>query len=262
MITLLVLGAVTGLVLALTGAGGGVLAVPLLVYGAEMSLLQAGPVALVAVFLAAASGALFGWKAGAVRYRAALLIGGTGILVTPLGLLLAQHLDMRWLTLLFASILMHVAYKSWRGPDAGHARTKRLPACVRDPASGRLHWTACCVRVLSLSGGLAGMLSGLLGVGGGFVVVPALRRFTDLPARSVVATSLAVVALVSFNGAALGIASGTVSWQLAAPFCTGTIGGMMTGHRLAVHLPGFVVHRLFAALAALIAAVMLLSGLP
>ena len=90
-----ILGAVIGLVLALTGAGGGVLAIPLLVFGLHLPVQQAAPVGLVAVGLAAALGAALGLKEGIVRYRAAALIGAAGMLVAPLGVWLAQHLPNR-----------------------------------------------------------------------------------------------------------------------------------------------------------------------
>ena len=71
----LLMGAAVGIVLALTGAGGGILAVPLLVFGLHLQMSQAAPVGLLAVGLAASVGALLGLREGVVRYRAALLIG-------------------------------------------------------------------------------------------------------------------------------------------------------------------------------------------
>lgn len=78
MITGLLLGAVVGIVMGLTGAGGGILAVPLLVFGMHLTIAEAGPVGLLAVGVSAAAGALMGLKAGIVRYRATVLIAGTG----------------------------------------------------------------------------------------------------------------------------------------------------------------------------------------
>ena len=92
MILELGLGLLIGLIMALTGAGGGILAVPLLVFGAQLSVAEAGPVGLVAVGIAAALGAALGLKTGIVRYRAALLMAGTGVLLSPLGILLARRL--------------------------------------------------------------------------------------------------------------------------------------------------------------------------
>ena len=73
------LGAIIGAVLALTGAGGGILAVPLLVFGLGLSMVEAAPVGLLAVGLAAAVGAVLGLRRGLVRYRAALFIALIGM---------------------------------------------------------------------------------------------------------------------------------------------------------------------------------------
>src|SRR5450830_233449 len=105
------LGAIIGLVLALTGAGGGVLAIPLLVFGLHLPLQQAAPVGLVAVGLAAALGAGFGLHERIVRYRAAAMIGVAGMMIAPLGVALAQRLPNRPLLAAFALVL---AYTAWR----------------------------------------------------------------------------------------------------------------------------------------------------
>ena len=80
MIIVLLLGLTVGVILALTGAGGGILAVPLLVFGAGLSMAEAGPIGLLAVGLAATLGAVMGLKNGTVRYKAALLIATAGII--------------------------------------------------------------------------------------------------------------------------------------------------------------------------------------
>jgi uncharacterized membrane protein YfcA len=90
-LTALVLGGVVGLILALTGAGGGILAVPLLVFGAGATVAEAAPVGLMAVGMAATLGAVLGLRAGNVRYRAALLIAATGMLLSPAGLWIARR---------------------------------------------------------------------------------------------------------------------------------------------------------------------------
>src|SRR5690606_5295593 len=86
------LGAIGGLILRLTGAGGGILAVPLLVFGLGLSVGAAAPVGLVAIAIAAGLGALLGLREGIVRYRAAMLVAAIGIAFAPLGLGLAHRL--------------------------------------------------------------------------------------------------------------------------------------------------------------------------
>lgn len=162
------LGLIVGLILALTGAGGGILAVPLLVFGTGMSVARAGPIGLLAVGMAAALGAVLGFRTGQVRYRAALLIAATGMLLSPAGLWAARHVDGRWLGLLFAMTLLYVASKTWRQAAGTAAQGPDKLVCARGNLSGRFVWTRPCMRVLGLSGALAGFLSGLLGVGAGF----------------------------------------------------------------------------------------------
>jgi uncharacterized membrane protein YfcA len=257
MLTYLLLGAVTGAILALTGAGGGILAVPLLVFGAGMSMAQAGPVGLLAVGMAAALGAGLGLRAHIVRYRAALLIAAAGMALSPLGLWLAQRVDNRMLTLLFAAVLAFVSCRTLRRAgtaDGTEAARSAPPPCVRNARSGRFIWTAPCARVLATAGALAGLLSGLLGVGGGFVMVPALRSYTDLSMDAVVATSLAVIALVSATGVVSSAVAGNLDLAAAAPFCTGGLLGMAGGRRLAARVKGAQLQRGFAVVAALVAA--------
>jgi uncharacterized membrane protein YfcA len=235
----IILGAMVGVVMGLTGAGGGIIAVPLLVFGSELTVAQAGPVGLLAVGVAAAVGACLGLKSGIVRYRAALLVATTGVVLAPAGVWLAHRLDTRILSALFAAALVWVAYKSFSqgqqdGPVGTRSRTS--PPCIRDTKDGRFIWTSECAIRLAVSGAIAGLLSGLLGVGGGFVMVPALQRYTDLAMRSVVATSLAVIGLISMTSVASSIAAGHFNVAIGVPFAGGAIVGMLLGGVLSFRL--------------------------
>lgn len=254
MLTSALLGLLVGLILALTGAGGGILAVPLLVFGAGMKVAEAAPVALLAVGMAAALGAVLGLKAGLVRYRAALLVAAAGMLLAPAGLWAAHVADGRWLGLLFAATLLYVALRTYRQATGKlQASAAPAPACVRDPGTGRFVWTRPCARALALSGAAAGLLSGLLGVGGGFVMVPALQRYTDLAIKPAVATSLAVIAIISLGGVSAAAAQGAIDWSRAAPFAAGALGGMLAGRSLAARVAGPQLQKTFAAVSALVA---------
>lgn len=196
------MGAIIGAVLALTGAGGGILAVPLLVFGLGLSMVEAAPVGLLAVGLAAAVGAVLGLRQGLVRYRAALFIAMVGVVAAPFGLMLAHRLPNTPLQLVFAGVLVYACLRIWRKAakelrgEANDAH-RYIEPCVLNPLQGRLRWTLPCARALAFTGALSGLLSGLLGVGGGFVIIPALNRYTNLRMASIVSTSLAVIALVS-----------------------------------------------------------------
>jgi len=97
-----------------------------------------------------------------------------------------------------------------------------------------------------LSGVVAGFFSGLLGVGGGFVIVPALKRYTDLPINSIVATSLGVLTIVSTGGALFASAAGVMEWQVAIPFIGGSVTGLIMGRYFIKKIHGARVEQLFA----------------
>ena len=230
MIIELGLGLAVGAIMALTGAGGGILAVPLLIFGLQLSVAQAGPVGLLAVGLAAALGAAAGLKAGIVRYKAALLMSVTGMFLSPFGVWLSHRLDHHWITILFSIILFFVAYQSFRQAKDHSTDTEDSPVlkltCAQYANSIQFIWTTRCVNTLAITGGIAGLLSGLLGVGSGFVVVPALQRYTNLAIQSVIATSLTVIALVSLTGVLFSAATSHINWAVAIPFCAGALTGM------------------------------------
>jgi uncharacterized membrane protein YfcA len=183
------------------------------------------------------------------------------MLLAPLGVWLAQRLDNRWLSVLFALVLLLVALRTLRQamlPLAPVATAgPSLHPCQRDGASGRFVWTGNCARALALSGTVAGLLSGLLGVGGGFVMVPALQRYTDLAMGSVVTTSLAVIALVSATGVVSSAASGAMQWSVALPFSAGALAGMLGGRLVSARLAGPHLQIGFALVSAAVAIAML-----
>jgi len=106
---------------------------------------------------------------------------------------------------------------------------------------------------------LSGLLSGLLGVGGGFVIIPALSRYTNLDSKSIVATSLAVIALVSLGSVITASLSGVMHWAVGAPFALGAVVGLVLGRQVASHLAGPRLQQLFA-VTGMLAALLLAGG--
>ena len=100
----------------------------------------------------------------------------------------------------------------------------------------------------------------MLGAGGGFVIVPALRRYTDIPVRSSMATSLAVIALVSCSGVVAASFSGKVQWDVALPFGSGAITALILGRILSQHMDNAGLMRIFAMVCVLVAGLMLAKG--
>lgn len=264
-LTGLALGSVVGLILALTGAGGGILAVPLLMFGLHLSIMQAAPVGLIAVGGASAIGAVIGLREGLVRYRAAAAIGLIGMAVAPVGVRLAQIVPNGPLTIAFAVVLLYVAgrmlLQARRAGEASDQTTEVRPPCVLNPIEGRLAWTMPCARALAATGAVSGLLSGLLGVGGGFVIVPSLTRFTNLATRSILATSLAVIALVSIGGVAAAAAHGSVNWNVALPFGIGAVVALLAGRRIAAKVAGTRLQQAFAITSGLVSLLLLARGM-
>jgi uncharacterized protein len=254
------LGTGVGLLLALTGAGGGALGVPLLVLVLHLPMQQASAMSLVAVALAGALGALLGLRDRLLRYRAALLLGAAGMLTAPLGVALAQRLAQPLLLGVFAAFMLFTAQRMWRSanPDGGGGAPRPAqPACVRPDGERRLRWTPRCAWLLGRVGALAGALSGLLGIGGGFVIVPALDRHTNLDLRSVQVTSLGVIALVATSGLATAAAHGQLALAEALPFAAGSVAGLLLGRRLAPRVSAVLLRRGFALVAVGVAALVL-----
>lgn len=245
-------GLLVGMVLGLTGAGGSILAVPALMTLTHWPLSQVAPAALLAVAAAAITGSVEGLRRGIVRYRAAALMALAGLPAAPLGLQAAVWMPESILLGLFSLILFWVGLRTLRDtfhkpePVVGD-RPSRLPPCRLDHRTGRFGWPLRCLAAMSALGAVTGGLSGLLGVGGGFVIVPGLRRISDLPVHSTVATSLLVVALT----AAETIAVAAVSDRLpplapVLPFVAANVIGMLTARRLAARLSASVISRAFA----------------
>ncbi len=255
------LGVLVGLVLALTGAGGAILAVPLLVFGLHLSMAQAGPVGLLAVALAAGLGAVLGWRSRVLRYKAAGLMALAGALASPFGLWLAHRVPNGPLTFVFAGVLGVVAWRmlsqasrELRGETVAAPKT---PPCRLNPVLGRLQWNAACARALVMAGAGAGFLSGLLGVGGGFIIVPTLLAVSDLSMKAVIATSMGVLALVSAVGVFNAGVAGYMPWDLAWPFGAGAVAGLVIGRMFAARVAGPRLRQGFALLSLGIAASLL-----
>lgn len=250
------MGAAIGLVMALTGAGGGVLAIPLLVFGLHLPVQQAAPVGLLAVGLAAALGAAIGLYQHIVRYRAAALIGSIGMLMAPVGVILAQRLPNRPLLGAFALVLIYTAWRMLKRPAVPVALAAEV-LCRVNKVHQRLTWTLPCARALAATGLISGLLSGLLGVGGGFVIVPALSRYTDLDIRSIQVTSLAVIAMVSLSGVSAAALHQPLPWVIALPFASGAVLALLAGQHLVKRLDAKSLQRAFGWLCLLVAVLMM-----
>ncbi|WP_395664715.1 sulfite exporter TauE/SafE family protein [Methylocella sp.] len=244
-------GTGVGLALSMTG-GGGVIAVPALVLGLGYSFREAAPVAMIAVGAGASLGLVDGLRRGLVRFRAGGLMGAAGMICAPLGLRLAERVSTTLLTGLFSAALLYTVARMARQALAAPQthRAEARPRCGLDPQTGRFVWTPRCVFTFSAIGGLSGLASGMLGVGGGFVVTPSLRQVSELGVHSAVATSLMVIVMVSASAVAGYLGSGGAVAPSAWTFVAAVAVGMIGGRSIAARLPGAVLQLIFAAVGA------------
>lgn len=213
------LGTIIGLVLAVTGAGGASLAIPLLVLFFNITVIEAAPIALLTAFLATSVGAIQGLVLGTVRYKTALVIASVGILIAPMGVKVAQYASNQALSLTLCCVLFYIGIQTWYSAKklAVNNIEKQEPACALNPVTSRVFWTASCTKKLTITGGITGFLSGFLGVGGGFIIVPSLRKVSNFNHQTITATTLAAVSLIAFSGLVSHMHAKAVHWNIAAP---------------------------------------------
>jgi uncharacterized membrane protein YfcA len=263
-------GGVVGFALGLTGGGGGVFAVPLLVYGLGTAPREAVGISLASVGGTALFGAVPRLIHGGVELRTGLLFAVAGMLGAPVGSYLATLVAENALLVMFAVLMLVVASRMWaksRNPalPSGVCITEGEPdrdrsACQRDQ-DGKLRLTSRCARLLVLVGLGTGILSGLFGVGGGFVIVPALVLFSGMEIHRAVGTSLFVIVLVSISGVTSHLVGGNpISLQTTLQFMAGGFVGMWLGGLMATRLKGPTLQKVFAVAVVMVAGFMIIKS--
>lgn len=226
-------GVALGLVFAVLGAGGGIIAVPVLLVLFKLPLSAATGGGLAIVFAAAVTAALGHARAKRVDWRVALMIGPPSMLGAVLGSKLNTMVPERVTYALFAVVLV-LATASLFIPkkDDPHAAPK----------------------VLLLAVGLGlGVLTGFLGVGGGFLMVPALVGLARLPLHRAVGTSTVLIAASSFTGATTTLVNDPSLVPLVLPIAAGAVVGALLGVPLSGRLPAGPLRVGFTALALVVA---------
>ncbi|QEG41522.1 sulfite exporter TauE/SafE family protein [Roseimaritima ulvae] len=260
-------GCIVGFALGLTGGGGGIFAVPLLVYGLAVSPRQAVTISLASVGGTALFGAVPRMVRGQVELRTGLLFALTGMLGAPLGSYLSTLVPESMLLVLFAVLMLVVAQRMWAKacnpalpsgvcPVESRPGTERT-ACHRD-ADGKLQLTTGCARLMGLVGLMTGVLSGMFGVGGGFVIVPALVICSGMAIHQAVGTSLFVIVLISISGVSSQLAAGSeLPLGITAQFMAGGFGGIWLGGVVAKRLHGRTLQKTFSVAVVLVAIFMI-----
>ena len=192
--------------------------------------------------------------------------------LAPIGLWLAQRIPNAPLTVGFSLILGYTAWRMYRQSlKSEESNTAASKACATESMareaefpcvnakSGQLAWTMPCAQALAATGMISGLLSGMLGAGGGFVIVPAMVHFTNIPARSIFATSLAVITMVSVSGVTTASMAGIVKWSAAIPFGIGAVVALLLGRLLAKRLRSAHLMQGFSVESAAVVALMLFA---
>lgn len=248
----LLFGAVIGFSLGLTGGGGAIFAVPLLVYGLGVPAREAVGVSLLTVGSTSLVGFVQRALRGMVEFPTGLLFALAGMIGAPIGSRLADKIPDALLLGMFAVLMLVIAVRMWWKAQDAVAKLPIIddnsgPTCRRDP-EGKLRLTSQCAMLLGIVGLLSGVLSGLFGVGGGFIIVPALVMFSGMGMQRAIGTSLLVITLVSASGTASHLLAGKdLSLSTAGLFTVGSVFGLFGGSWLAQRLAGPVLQKVFAA---------------
>lgn len=222
-------GATIGMVLGLVGGGGSILAVPLLVYvvGVDSAHAAIGTSA-VAVALNASAGLAGHARAGNVKWPCALVFAATGMVGAALGAEAGKAMDGQRLLALFGVLMVAIGLLMLRKRKGAEAPDVRLTRAT----AGRI------LPRLIPAGLLTGLLAGFFGIGGGFLIVPALILATAMPIGVAIGTSLVVVTALGATTAISYTISGYVDWALVGLLVLGGIAGSVLGRRAGVVLAG------------------------
>jgi uncharacterized membrane protein YfcA len=226
----LALGFGIGLSLGLLGGGGSILTVPALVYLVGQSPQVAVTTSLAIVGANSMMGAMFHGSKGKLDWKVALIFGSAGMLVSYLSAGISKHISPELLLVAFAILMLVIG----------------LMLFFRRAREEETSYTARPLLLVLVSGAGVGLLTGILGVGGGFLVVPALVMLLGLPVQVAVGTSLVVIAMNSAAGFLGHVGSGSLDWTVTLIFVTAGLVGTFSGMRLSSRLSSSKLQKAFA----------------
>ncbi|MFZ2639395.1 MAG: sulfite exporter TauE/SafE family protein, partial [Verrucomicrobiia bacterium] len=226
----LLMASLIGVALGLLGSGGTMITLPVLVYVAGVPASQAVAMALVVVGGTSLAGSVMQYRRGHFDVRVALLFAITGMMGAYGGARLTHLVSQPVLLTVFSVIMVGVGLTLFRDRrEAGRAPAQGMARCA-------------------VIGAVVGVLTGFLGIGGGFLIVPALTFFGGLDIKKATGTSLAVIALNSLSGLAGQLRYAQFDWWLALAFLAAATVGMVGGVAAKGHLSDRAIRRTFASL--------------
>lgn len=248
----LALGLAIGASLGALGGGGSVLTVPALVYALGESPTPATTASLVIVGITAVAGTGGHARAGRVRWCTGTVFGLTGIAASFAGTWANRAVDPHVLLLAFAALMLLAGAGMLRQSATARTAAARTAVEPEQPAMGAPSLRGpsgrgAAVKVV-LAGLAVGFLTGFFGVGGGFVIVPALIVVLRYPMPDAVGTSLFVIAVNSGGALAARAGHETFHWEVIVPFTIAAIVGSLAGNRIADRVAAPVLTRAFVVL--------------
>jgi len=255
---LLSIGILIGLLLGLTGAGGSIFAVPLLVMLAGLPMSEAVGISLGAVMTSTLYGSLARGRKGQILWLPGLLLAASGAITAPLGKYLGNQLPDMALTISFSLLAAVIAVRMWWTATHQPKQAQVVRAGVGDKttapglrcalsSTGQFELKTRCVSGLLLGGAIVGLLSGLFGVGGGFMIVPLLMALSAVSINQAVNTSLLIITLISGSGFFSHLAMSTPApWIHLLWVSVGGILGMVLGQLFSARLAGARLQQFFA----------------
>jgi uncharacterized membrane protein YfcA len=241
-------GVLIGAALGLLGGGGSVLTVPIFVYVLGFSPKEAIAMSLAVVAATSAFGTVGYWRTGHVNVRIATVFGGVAMLGTLLGVRLARFIPGTTQMVMFGAVMLAAAVFMLRGrPPCDEQRredTRSVASTVKVVAGGLL----------------VGSLTGIVGVGGGFLIVPALVLM-QMPLRAAVGTSLLVITGTCVVGVLGYLGHVSLDWAAVALVAAGTLPGMALGSYLHQYVPQPILRRGFAVFLVVMAAFIFIESM-
>lgn len=233
------LALLVGFVLGLLGGGGSVLTVPVLLYVLHVPVKPAIAMSLCVVGLVAFIGFLSHLRQRTVATKVALIFGPSAVAASYLGARIAKHVTSEAQLILFAvvgllgsAMMFHGALKAPRNAAAEyHLEVDRRT-----------------VILLAVEGVGVGLLTGLIGVGGGFLIVPALVFVAKLPMRLAIGTSLLVITMNALSGFAGYAGTVPIDWRLVARFTAIAAVGSVAGTLVSKRAPQRLLKQVFGIL--------------
>jgi uncharacterized membrane protein YfcA len=254
-------GSLFGLALGMTGSGG-IIAIPVLVYGMGLPTHSAVAVSLFAVAATAFFGNLerFLGHDPNLKWKAGLILAAAGVLLAPVGTKVGTMLPANVLLAIFSALMLFIGVRMWLKATKEPITAPHAETADATNDHDRDHESSGSEMRGLISGGVAaGFLSGFLGVGGGFLIVPALQA-AGLSIKQAVSTSLLAVFVISTSGAVSHfIQNPKLDLHIAIEFSIGGVLGLNIGMDLIKSLPAQWIQKIFAIFVILVAIAMLIE---